>query len=162
MTQKLLFGFIGITALFLIQETRVFEIFHIVPNLILVMIAYMFFSKIPRWMIAVWMMYTLGLSFVWTPFWVLPFFALAGFAAVLFFAKEKLTGNQFFDFLLAIVFGTLFFYGALYIQNFPELSFNRLAFEILYNVLAGVLVWIFAYRTNFMRGGSIRRLQRTV
>ena len=92
---------------------------------------------------------TVLLSTVFLPYWLKEILILGSLGILALLLKKLLTGNNFFDFLILILLGTLGFYS---IINFRYLFANppAIAAELIYNVILG-LITIFVVKNFFMK-----------
>jgi len=129
--------------LLFLQNSQLFSLGGANPNLILIgfliLISLGRFNFLP--FLAILAAFVL-LAFILMPFWFLEILVLAVLAILFNLLKKFSTGNEFADFLIILIIGTILFYIIIYVPNISVLP-RRLALkEIFYNVVLGAVIWL--------------------
>ena len=135
-----------------VYSERVFGVGPINPNLLLILFLLVLFGYQLRTLFFIWLLVLLIVGLLWFPFWFPSFVALAVVLGLFGIFRFLFTGTAFFDFLLALVLGTLFLYG---LSSFVvAASWNTFMVfqEILYNILLGAVLWILIRERGSFRG----------
>lgn len=139
-------------ALFVLQQFRIFAVWGVNPNLILIAFLFLIFAGVRRWMLGALVLFFLVWVFFILPFWFTESAALAAIVVCAFFLKEAFTGNASFDFFLILFFAVPTFYllssfahgmvahglnFSLYAIGLPSALFG----EVPYDLIVGAIFW---------------------
>lgn len=144
--------FLGMSAAFLLQQFRVFSLFGVNPNLLLLGFLTLVFLRAAPWIAFVFLAVFLLLVYVQMPFWFLEGIALALLVLVVVLVKKFLTGYSSVDFFISLILGTAVFYGIVGVMEnisalglgFREYHFSIPHFlvkEMVYNAFLGSIFW---------------------
>ena len=144
---KMLIWVFFIILAFVLQANHFLSLGAINPNLILLVIFGGVIAKKKILEFLILISATVLLSTVFLPYWLKEILILGSLGILALLLKKLLTGNNFFDFLILILLGTLGFYS---IINFRYLFANppAIAAELIYNVILG-LITIFVVKNFF-------------
>jgi len=129
--------------LLFLQNSQLFSLGGANPNLILIgfliLISLGRFNFLP--FLAILAAFVL-LAFILMPFWFLEILVLAVLAILFNLLKKFSTGNEFADFLIILIIGTILFYIIIYVPNISVLPWRLALKEIFYNVVLGAVIWL--------------------
>ena len=152
--------FAGCASLLLVvfvYSERVFGVGPINPNLLLILFLLILFGYQLRTLFFFWLLVLLIVGLLWFPFWFPSFVVLAVVLGTFGVFRFLFTGTAFFDFLLALVSGTLFLYGLSSFIAAASWDTFMVFQEILYNILLGAVLWIFIRERGSFKGLFGRR-----
>jgi len=136
---KLLAWAFIISFAFVLQVNHFLSFDGVNPNLILLLIFLAVILKKSFRIFLFLLLIIILLSVIFYPYWLKEISILAGLGIAGFFLKRFLTGNDFFDFAILVLLGTLGFY----LINSPQhLASDYLIVlgELIYNLAFGILV----------------------
>lgn len=139
---KFLHSFLAIYFFWLLQQSGVFKIHNVNPNLLLLVFLLLIYSGAGIKLTASIAFVFAFFAFVFSQFWFFSILLLLSVAVLIGLLKKFLTGNKFVDFLISIFFATAAF---AVLNNIHKLSFSfsgLILGEIFYNLILGVLGWI--------------------
>ncbi len=143
-----------------LEGTRMFQISGIAPNLVLIFFAVFFTAtafgeRAGFWVLLLLLCVFMTLYRLLFGFWIESAVILSLLALGMYAFRRKLVGTPFLDLLVFIIAGTLLFYGVRDALHAAPFLFGVVGMEMLYNVLAGVLVWLVATQLrNYYAGRS--------
>lgn len=127
---------------FLVQKERLLSIGGINPNLLLVLALVFAFTEEKLGVIIPLFLATALIIFTWTPFWIFEALAVLLIAFIIYLIKKFFTGNKLADFLIVIFLISGIFYAVIDINHLSLLSFKLIVWEMLYNLILGVIGWL--------------------
>lgn len=153
--------FFGMGVAFFLQQFRIFSLFGVNPNLLLIGFLIIVFIRVPRWIVLGLLILFLLAVYLQASFWFFDSVTLFLLILIVMFTKKYLTGHPSVDFFLSLIFGTLLFYGivgiienvSIYGFGFREYSFsipNFLIKEVIYNLFFGIIFWTFLHKKNLI------------
>jgi|GEM_PF-5329594 hypothetical protein len=130
----------------IIQEFHIVAINGVATNLLLVLFVVLIVLRESVSVLGLLGSALCGIAFIYTPFWLAPFFVLGAIFVLLFFLSRLLTGSRATDALLLVGVGTLAFsvVGAL-IGGTP-FSFVSFGIELAMNLFVTGIVALFVFR----------------
>lgn len=151
----------GICLIFFLQQFRVFDLFGVNPNLLLIGFFIIVFIRAPKWIIFGVLVLFLATTYIQARFWFPDFIALSLLVLMVMFAKKYLTGRPGVDFFLSLIFGTALFYGIVgvieniyvYGLGFGEYFFLAPRFllkELIYNIFLGAILWALFHKQKLI------------
>lgn len=139
---KFLYFFLALNLLLIIQELRIFEIFGVNPNFLLIVFLFFLFSAVGVPVLVFGAVTIILVSFLFMPFWTFKFLILAVLMLIFVLVKKFMTGTKALDYILSIVLGTIAFNLLMNISNLSVISFSLILLEILYNFVLGIIIWL--------------------
>ncbi len=148
---KILIAFTALFIAFILQQFRFLSLGHVNPNLILIGFLFLVFKRANLMFLGSLLLGVALTALLFIPQWFLQVLVVLLLIMAFYFIKNFMTGNRFFDFLLAVILGTIVFYTAVSLLRF-SFSAALILGEILYNTVLGAVIWnIFGpkYETKF-------------
>jgi len=140
---KSVFWLLVLLLLLFLQNSQLFSLGGANPNLILIgfliLISFGRLNFLP--FLAILAAFVL-LAFILMPFWFLEILVLAVLATLFNLLKKFSTGNEFADFLITLIIGTILFYIIIYVPNISVLPWRFALKEIFYNAVLGAVIWL--------------------
>ncbi len=134
-----------VTLAIIAQSSHILEFWGVNPNLILILVFLPLvlekeFSKALTLIFII-----LVLAIIFLPYWPKEILILTGLVLVGLFLRKFLTGREFWDFIILILFGTFGFYLINNFFYFPQ-KFLIIVAELVYNILLGsFLFFVFSF-----------------
>lgn len=145
LSRRVLFGAFLVVLGGLIQSSGIAAVAGVRPNILLaILITLAFFFR--QWASFVSFIAIAAIFSKENAGFSAPYLALTLIAGALFFLKERFPGTRFFNVAVGIATGTLLTYLAIdftFLSNDPFTVF----IEVIYNVLVGMLVYLFTEKT---------------
>lgn len=141
---KTVFIFSIFLVLLLLAAGRTLSLGGINPNLPLIFLLFVSFLKRGFFSILSLGFLVLFVSVIFMPFWLSTIFLIFLITIFLKLVSRFFSGNDFLDFSIMIISGSVFFYLLAKILGGGFLSPVPILKEAIYNVIFGTAVWIFS------------------
>ncbi len=130
-----------IAVFFFLGQFRFLSIAGVNPNLLLVGLLFFAVKSDKFRLPGVLLAFSIILVFLFDSAWFLEVAAVLPVAALFYFLKSFMSGSRFLDFLAGIAVGTFLLY--LLVNPFSfGLPYALISLEVLYNLTAGILLWV--------------------